>query len=186
MKIENQKNPSNQRLGEIRTVFLSDYRAYQYCFVEFFIEHLTDISRVFRGDLQAMIILALVGQVQMRAMRSAAQAGIDPHGLPPERLSINASRVADVSGIPRETVRRKLDWLVERGWLVRNEDSSFRLLVDRGEAPARRDLSDLDKRAVERVARLFRDLENILSSHSRNSGSQHEPAQNGHASSPGE
>lgn len=163
MKNEQPTSRASRRLEEIRSVFLADYRAYQYRFVEFFIEHLSDISRVFRGDLQAMIILALVGQVQMRAMQSAVSAGMDPNELPPERLSINASRIADVTGIARETVRRKLDRLVERGWLLRNADSSFRLAIVQGEAKAKNDLQEVDARALDRVARLFRDLEALVS-----------------------
>lgn len=182
MKVEQPNNRANRRLEEIRSVFVTDYRAYQYRFVEFFIEHLTDISRVFRGDLQAMIVLAIVGQVQLRATRNALQAGLDPADLSPERLSVNASSIAEVTGIPRETVRRKLDKLVERGWLIRNPDSSFCLAVVQGEAMARNDLLDLDARALERVARLFRDLEILVSASAGSDvnitaqNGQHEPA----------
>lgn len=83
--------------------------------------------------------------------------------LPLERVSVNASSIAEVTGIPRETVRRKLDRLVDRGWLLRNPDSSFRLAIVQGVASAKTDLQDLDARALERVARLFRDLEVLVS-----------------------
>jgi hypothetical protein len=153
------------RVEEAQAAFTSNYQAYQYRFVEFFIEHLSDVSRSFQGDLQSMIVLALVGQVQMRAMRSAIEAGRDPRDLPAERVSISASRIADVTSIPRETVRRKLDGLERRGWILRNPDGSWRLAVADGEAAARTDLSDLDARAIGRVARLFRDLEFLVAAH---------------------
>lgn len=169
----------NRRLGEVCGAFEANYPLYQYRFVEFFIEHLSDISRTFRGDLQAMMLLALVGQVQIRAMHTAGKTGHDPRSLPPERLSITASRLSDVSGIPRETVRRKLDGLERRGWLVRNPEGAWRLAIADGEAAARRDLSDLDRRALERVALLFRDLESLVLAHCERTALMGEGARNG-------
>lgn len=154
---------TTKRVEEVKAAFRDDYRAYQYRFVEFFIEHLSDVSRAFRGDLQAMIVLALVGQVQMRATRAAVQAGLDPREIPAERVSITASRIADVTSIPRETVRRKLSLLGRKGWIRRNAGGSWRLAVGHGgDVPARADLAEVDARAIERVARLFRDLESIV------------------------
>jgi DNA-binding MarR family transcriptional regulator len=153
---------SARRAKEVQAALLANYSLYQYRFVEFFIEHLCDASRTFRGDLQEMMVLALVGQVQLRAMRTAVEAGIDPHDLPADRLSITASSIADVTGIPRETVRRKLTSLDRRGWIMRNADGSCRLCISDGVAAAKVDLSEIDARALDRVARLFRDLEVIV------------------------
>jgi hypothetical protein len=165
MKHPNLRPRTTKRVEEAQSAFGANYRAYQYRFVEFFIEHLSDVSRAFRGDLQAMIVLALVGQVQMRATRAAAEAGIDLRAIPAERVSITASRIADVTHIPRETVRRKLGLLESKGWVRRNPDGSWRLVVENGEAPARADLAEVNARAMERVARLFRDLEIIVADH---------------------
>jgi len=163
MKRASTEKRSSRRLDEVRSVFEANYLQYQYQFVEFFVEHLSDISRAFRGDLQSMILLALVGQVQMQAMRTAAAAGEDPHALPPERLGITASRLADVTGIPRQTVRRKLEGLERTGWIVRNDEAAWRIAYENGQAVARTDLEELDRRAMDRVARLFCDLEKLVS-----------------------
>jgi hypothetical protein len=165
MKEPSARPTTARPVKDVHAALRASYRAYQYRFVEFFIEHLSDVSRAFRGDLQAMIVLALVGQVQMRATRVAEKAGLDPHELPIERVSITASRIADVTGIPRETVRRKLTLLERKGWIRRNLDSSWRLVLEDGGAPARTDLAELDARAIERVARLFHDLETIVGDH---------------------
>lgn len=145
----------------MRAAFRQNYRGYQYRFVEFFVEHLADVSKTFRGDLQQVMVLAIIGQVQIRALAAAAGAGHDPGTIPQRKLSISASRLADVTGIPRETVRRKLAVLEERGWIVRSEASGWRLAVDGEDVPARSALSDLDERAIDRVARFFADLEMI-------------------------
>lgn len=163
----------------MKAALSANYPLYQYRFVEFFIEHLCDLSRTFRGDLQEMIVLALVGQVQIRAMRSAAEAGLDPDDLPLDRLSITASSVADVTGIPRETVRRKLAALEQRGWILRNADGSFRLRFLDKTAVAKVDLSDIDARTLDRVARMFRDIESIVTSTPPSMRETGEPAQFG-------
>jgi hypothetical protein len=150
------------RAEEIEAIFSANYRAYQYQFVEFFIEHLTDVSRKFQGDLQAMIVLGIIGQMQLREARLAVQAGRSPLDLPLERVSITASRIADVTSIPRQTVRRKLIELEGRRWIARNSDGSYRLAVEDGQSVARDDLADVDARAMVRVSRLFRDLEKLV------------------------
>lgn len=70
---------------------------YHYGFVEFVSEHLADLSRGFGGDLRAMLILAVIGQVRIAAVTQQAR------GLPAreEESGITASRLADVIGIPR-------------------------------------------------------------------------------------
>ena len=40
-------------------------------------------------------------------------------------LDINLRSIADFSGIPRETVRRKINQLVELGWVARQPDGSL-------------------------------------------------------------
>jgi hypothetical protein len=162
-----QLRTTSKRTDEVAAVFRARYRAYQYRFVDFFIEHVSDVSRAFRGDLQAVLVLALLGQVWLRAQRAAEVAGLDPDLLPFERVSATASRIADVTGIPRQTVRRKLNALETRGWILRNADGSFRLVAAQGETAARRDLSDVDRRALERVARLFTDLEALVAGQDR-------------------
>jgi len=152
----------SRRAAAVAAALDEQYIVYQYRFVEFFIDHLTDVSRAFRGDLQAMLVLALIGQSWINAVRAAQAEGIEPADLPPERTSTSASRIADVTGIPRQTVRRKLAALEERGWIWRNEDGSCRLAHADGQTAARRDLSDTDRRALRRVARLFTDLEALV------------------------
>ncbi|MFN5782604.1 MAG: helix-turn-helix domain-containing protein, partial [Novosphingobium sp.] len=38
-----------------------------------------------------------------------------------EPLAINLQSIADYSGIPRETVRRKIEQLIAKGWVRRDE-----------------------------------------------------------------
>lgn len=155
----------SRRASEIRDVFAENYLDYQYRFVEFFVEHLEDVSRVFRGDLQQMLVLAIIGQVKLRAVRAAGLMAQD--SLPPAlvRDGISASRIADVTAIPRQTVRRKLALLRQRGWVEQLPDNSWTICHRDGTADARVDLAEVDQRAIDRVARLFTDLETLVNRH---------------------
>lgn len=150
------------RADEVSAIFAADYPTYQYKVVQFVVEHLSDVGKAFRGDLQAMLVLAVVGQVHINAHRKPDGTYRNAGQVPRERLSTSATRVADVTGIPRQTVRRKLDALEELGWILRNDDSTYRLAVDDGTSVAHRALLDTDARAVRRFARLFADLERIV------------------------
>jgi hypothetical protein len=180
------KSKASRRADEALAAFEADYMAYQYRWVEFFIEHLADLSRTFRGDLQSMMVLALVGQVYLRAVRTAVKAGNDPAAIPLERLSMSASRIADVSGIPRETVRRRLTALERKGWLVRSGEAAWLLAVEGGKAAARADLEVVDRRAMVRLARLFSDFEALVEAQARRVADQaaSEGAQAGQADPP--
>lgn len=77
------------------------------------------------GDLDLFLIMAIVGERTFTATHapevmshkdfvSGTVSDVDP-------LPINLQSIADFSGIPRETVRRKLELLISRGWVVRGE-----------------------------------------------------------------
>lgn len=146
-------------------MFMSHYPDVQYRLVQFVIEHLSDAGRAFKGDLQAALVLAVIGQVYLNALLSRDGTAHDPATLPTKRVSTSATRIADVTGIPRQTVRRKLEFLENRGWVVRNADSTYCLAVQNGQSAAKRDLRDTDARGLRRMARLFIDLERLLERH---------------------
>jgi len=141
--------------------FAKDYPRYQYAFVEFLTAHLTDISNAFDGDLQQALLLAVIGQMRLRAR---LQADVTGEALPPpEEHSITASRLADVTGIPRETVRRKLKLLEARGWIARRQDGAVYLMADASgkDVPARRHFAEQDERTRRQVARLVAALSRL-------------------------
>lgn len=86
-----------------------------------FAELLVTARRHFHGDLDSLVIMAVIGSRSLPAhgleglgyseFRSGRR--LDDHAPP----VINVQSVSDVTGIPRETVRRKVARLVERGWL---------------------------------------------------------------------
>ena len=140
-------NRSETTPGRFIDLPRTQYRLIQYHFVQFFVEHLSDASRVFDGDLQEMLVLAVIGQTYMRA---------DELGR--NNAPINASRIAETTGIPRQTVRRKLQSLEKRGWIHQIEGGAWQLVVEELEALARYDLAELDKRGMERILKFVRTI----------------------------
>jgi hypothetical protein len=89
---------------------------------------LIECRAAFDGDLDKMLILSLVGE---RTLTPGRGAGISyerflagQRGQPPS-MPINMQSISDCSGIPRETVRRKTEQLIARGWLMREADGSL-------------------------------------------------------------
>ena len=152
---------TERRTEALADRFLEEYPRYQYAFVEFLVAHLTDIARAFDGDLQQPLILAVIGQVRLEARKRAYDAGAPMPSS--EELSITASRLADVTGIPRETVRRKLSLLEARGWIAKRTDGAWYLVADPdgNDAPARRHFEEQDKRTRRQVARLVTELSHL-------------------------
>jgi hypothetical protein len=138
--------------------FRESYPRFQYALVEFIAAHLADVSRVFEGDLQQPLILAVLGQRRLEWRAAAERLGGGDPGWTP---AMAASRIADVTGVPRETVRRKLKLLAARGWIEQGADGGWTLVVRDGAAPARADLAALDERSMDRAARLFAALRSL-------------------------
>lgn len=137
----------------------------RYQYVEFLADHLADCSRVFGGDLQEMLVLAVMGQVLLRAQLDAGPDGrVTPRTMP-GAVGITASRIADVTGIPRQTVRRKLMKLQDRGWVEQRDTGFWAVCLREGTALARQGedgLGALDARAMHRVGRMAQAMAAIV------------------------
>lgn len=142
------------RVAQIEAALYANYARYQYCYVDLFAENLADVSRVFKGDMQMAVLLGIIGQMTLQAATTASLVGKALTDFPSERRGITTFRLADATGIPRETARRKLVAMERMGWLER-DGSIWLLAVSGTESAARRDLGELDARAVKRVAQFL-------------------------------
>ena len=144
-----------------KELYQKKYILMQYNFVQFFAEHLADCSRTFGGDLQMMLILAILGQRRLdaRIQRGFLEVGPAPADIVPLKAKgMNSSSIAEISGIPRETVRRKLDALAERGWVARDEHGRWRVAIVVTDAS---ELTGLNGRQMDRVARFLANTQRI-------------------------
>jgi CRP-like cAMP-binding protein len=140
---------------EFEALMRRHYVRSYYHWVQLMTEQLCDCSRTFDGDLQKLLILSIVGQAHFAAMLREASPdeavrydAATPHG-------VNATRIADLTGIPRETVRRKLEQLAAQGWIVKDTNGRWRMTASASGTRARDDLGRLEERTVMRVSQFI-------------------------------
>ncbi len=97
--------------------------------VESLIEFLTRLRAAFDGDLDTALILAVIGSGNMARSLDATARSCDSHKSDPARFGgarpINTLSIAEISGVPRETVRRKLMAMQKRGWIARDSKGQW-------------------------------------------------------------
>jgi hypothetical protein len=100
-------------------------------------ESLTRLRRQFEGDLDQYLLLLVFEQGEIARTLVGLEASVRKD-LPgrPEPRGLNAMSIADISGIPRETVRRKLKRLIAREAVSLGADGLYYLGAARiGAAP---------------------------------------------------
>lgn len=91
-----------------------------------FTRYLIECRKHFRGDLDLLLLLAVIGDrtlVASKVRKSLTYSEFmtgEYVDFQPD--SINYQSIADFIGMPRESVRRKVNSLIEMGWVKRTED----------------------------------------------------------------
>lgn len=142
--------PESLRRAVTASLF-EHYPTVQYHFVQFLAEHLTDCRKTLGGDFDDLMMLAVLGQrfLQARQAHASGDGGAE------DRVWMSALRLSDVTGVPRESVRRKLNRLAARNWVMHDPARGWRLAGSFEMATARIDLADLDWRGLDRLGRLM-------------------------------
>lgn len=99
--------------------------------------HLIACRRVCDGDLDLFLVLTIIGERTFTARNAPddmthedfIEGSVD--SLQP--AAINLQSIADYSGIPRETVRRKIQILRDKGWITKDE-RNFVTVTDQAKA----------------------------------------------------
>jgi len=106
---------------------------------EFLLLHMLRMYRAFDGDLVECLVLGAIAYENLdRGLAPAereelvASTGIEKYEAHlraelPELSPAYAKSIAERTGIPRETVRRKVGALMSKGWVVQDERSGLRL-----------------------------------------------------------
>lgn len=108
---------------------------------------LIECRRHFDGDLDLFLVLAVIGDRTFAANNAPKDMTYEKFasgdGRWVEVEKINQQSIADFSGIPRETVRRKIAQLIDKGWIERKPDGSYAATVQ-----ARTDLAPLTETSL--------------------------------------
>lgn len=88
------------------------------------VRHLIECRRTCDGDLDLFLVMTIIGERTFSARN--VPSGMTHSEFVTEQMghveteAINVQSIADYSGIPRETVRRKVEQLTAKGWISRD------------------------------------------------------------------
>lgn len=140
-------------------VLQSSYAPFQHHFIEFQVAHLKDSASLFNGDLEEMLVCVVLARANLRDEVGQSTTKKTEGSA---RSALSAARLSELTGIPRETVRRKLKSLENRGWATRVGRSGWSLALQ-GETPVlRSDLQDFLRREIRRLVKLVRNLQEFI------------------------
>ena len=122
-------------------------------------QFLIECRRHFDGDLDMFVVLAVIGDRTFSQRMANPLIDFETFQTaqvltPPE--DINLRSIADFSGIPRETVRRKINQLADKGWIERKSDG-FIVATQK----AKEELEPLTITSIKYVARMMALFEDI-------------------------
>lgn len=140
-------------------------RELSYLIGRFVTDHLIRAHRLFEGDLTAAVVLATIAQHNVQRFYDEvardSSLGLDRLVAAGEHLPhlrhCNALSVSAATGIPRETVRRKVKWLAQQGWInvgERGQLQMSRTLADK--------FAEFDATMIERFEACARQVVNII------------------------
>ncbi|MCD8338775.1 MAG: Crp/Fnr family transcriptional regulator [Burkholderiales bacterium] len=94
--------------------------------LRFMTSRLRAMYQAYDGDLTLCLVLGEIASRNTERFYDERR-GIQPHisGQTQQMLPCNALSISDVTGIPRETVRRKLAKLMDLGWIEKTPDDMY-------------------------------------------------------------
>lgn len=138
----------------------------------FSVAHLSDLRRQIGGLDDALLLAALgLGPVGEMARNGGKPRGAEVPASGTRRapeVATKAKRLSDLTGIPRETVRRKLQAFHRRGWVEQRDDRTWRPSPDANEGvKVASDLAGANVLFLTRLARLVADVARLQAPYPR-------------------
>lgn len=118
--------------GLVPKVMQDHFSTLQPVWVEQHLKLLCALRQVFGSDLDKPIILGVIGQRHFATVvEPYSHAEALQHGPPADMSRLtNVESIANATGIPRETVRRKVVEMVEAGWVVKGLHGRLSVTAD--------------------------------------------------------
>jgi DNA-binding MarR family transcriptional regulator len=119
--------------GVINDAIRSNYSRLNVIWTEGLIQSLTNLRATFGNDMDKIVVLAVIGQNAQRLVPPGRSFEETVDGIAlslPNNAATNVQSIADSTGIPRESVRRKVVELIEAGWVERLENGTVRISKD--------------------------------------------------------
>jgi hypothetical protein len=151
--------PDGPAGGSIRKLYEADFAAAQSVWVEAFLELMVAMRARFGSDMDSIILLSAIGQ-QMLAdpdLLVRGDAGMERAPARKWRYATNLDALARATGIPRETVRRKINALEADGLVNRLPDQT--VVIGPGAA---QQLAPLTEATITMLDRIFSGYARLL------------------------
>ena len=131
---------------------------------DFILTHLRRTHAQFDGDIESALILGEIAHYNVRHVIMKSRYRMAPIEVTNESQSLNsglsgcnALSISAATGIARETVRRKIKTLEERGWVTR--DDTGELIVT---LAASHDFADFNQETVQLFLPMLQELNALL------------------------
>jgi len=164
MKSEKSREDNQQQIFDLQ-LYNQHKNLVAIIMARFFLRYINLLYREFEGDLVLPIVLGEIAHHNIFRLYSLKGDYIEINKQVanyPERMKhlepTNAFSISQATGIPRETVRRKIDKLQQKGWAVKN---------DRGEVCISETVSDhftknLNKKILAELLKTSESIRNLL------------------------
>ncbi len=148
--------------------YLRHSRQIAYTMSEFMLWHMSRIRGRFAGDIECALILGEIAHYNARAAFPNHHFGEAPRSVPDEHARellaslkrCNTLSISLATGIPRETVRRKIRWLEEQGWVAKDgKDAKGGLIVA---TEVHEQFRDFNRETLERFLATADELRRLL------------------------
>lgn len=131
----------------------------------FFLRYLNHLYREFEGDLVLPIVLGEIAHHNIfrfysrkgRSVEVREQSMADSEQMKYLEPT-NAFSISQATGIPRETVRRKIDKLENKGWVIKNEKRGILIT----ETVSAHFTKDFNKRILAELLETSENIRNLL------------------------
>jgi DNA-binding transcriptional ArsR family regulator len=127
-------------------------------FLEFFFGELVDMRPIFENDFDSMLVYTAISRYYLRNER----VGLADAAAPSLASGATASRIAEWTRIPRETVRRKLLRLESRGLLERGPRDEWRVAQRDGQPVIRTEYAEEWRQELKRIVRFVASLKDHI------------------------
>jgi hypothetical protein len=131
----------------------------------FFLRYLNPLYREFDGDLVLPMVLGEIAHHNILRFYSRKGDIIEIHEHAATYLELmedleptNAFSISQATGIPRETVRRKIDKLGKKGWVVKNDQGE----VFMSETVSEHFMKDLNKKVLSELLETSKCIRKLL------------------------
>ena len=140
--------------------YLSRFAEFHFMWTVFFVGHMSDVRRQF-DDLEDALLLSALGMNPLAEILKLSKAQGDPvshafGSFPRIHAPTNAMRLAELTSIPRQTVRRKLKAFAAKGWVEQKADGTWHIKQNNdGGSAVSQDLLSLNAKLIQDISRLI-------------------------------